>query len=43
MNFAGGPFAMPELEWTDGYPAVMLGITLVGVVLLVSFRRRGWV
>ena len=42
MNFAGGPFAMPELGWTYGYPAAMLGMALVGVILLYSFRRRGW-
>jgi magnesium transporter len=43
MNFAGGPLAMPELGWTYGYPAVMAGMGLVGAVLLVSFRRRGWI
>jgi len=43
MNFAGGPLSMPELEWTYGYPAVMLGMGLVGLVLVVSFRRRGWI
>jgi magnesium transporter len=43
MNFAGGPFAMPELGWSYGYPAVMLGMAIVGVVLLYSFRKRGWI
>ncbi len=43
MNFAGTPFAMPELGWTYGYPAVMAGMGLVGVVLLYSFRKRGWI
>ena len=43
MNFAGSPFAMPELEWTFGYPAVMIGMTVVVVALVVSFRRRGWI
>ena len=43
MNFAGSPFAMPELEWTYGYPAVMLGMAAVGLVLVVAFRRRGWI
>lgn len=42
MNSAGSPLAVPELEWTYGYPAVLLGMTLMGLVLLVSFRRRGW-
>ncbi|MBP1986105.1 CorA family divalent cation transporter [Halolamina salifodinae] len=26
MNFAGTSFAMPELGWTAGYPATMLGM-----------------
>jgi magnesium transporter len=42
-NSAGGPVAMPELEWTCGYPAVMLGMTVLEGVLVVSVRRRGWV
>jgi len=33
---------MPELGWQFGYPAVMLGMALVGVVMLVHFRRRSW-
>ncbi|WP_435117700.1 magnesium/cobalt transporter CorA [Halolamina sp. C58] len=42
MNFAGTPFAMPELGWTYGYPATMLGMTLVAALLLGHFRRQGW-
>ena len=33
---------MPELAWQFGYPAVMLGMGLVAGVMLVHFRRRGW-
>ena len=33
---------MPELGWQFGYPAVMLGMALVAVVMLVHFRRRSW-
>jgi len=43
MNFTGSPYNMPELEWTYGYPSVMLGMALVGLVLVATFRRRGWV
>jgi magnesium transporter len=42
MNFAGSPYAMPELRWRYGYPAVMLGMAIVGTVMLVHFRREGW-
>jgi magnesium transporter len=42
MNFAGGPLNMPELGWEFGYPAVMLGMGLVLAIMLVQFRRRGW-
>jgi magnesium transporter len=42
MNFAGGPYNMPELGWTFGYPAVMLGMALVAVVLVAYFRHESW-
>ncbi|WP_227354781.1 magnesium/cobalt transporter CorA [Haladaptatus salinisoli] len=42
MNFADSPYNMPELGWTYGYPAVMLGMLLVTVVLVVYFRQEGW-
>lgn len=42
MNFSGGPFNMPELGWTYGYPAVMLGMAGISLVLLAYFRRAGW-
>mgnify|MGYP000055849563 CR=1 FL=1 len=40
MNFDGGPLNMPELGWTFGYPAVMLGMALIAVVLLWYFHDR---
>jgi magnesium transporter len=43
MNFAGGPYNMPELGWTFGYPAVMLGMALLGVGMLGYFRRQGYI
>jgi len=38
MNFAN----MPELGWRWGYPAVLLLMLIVGVLLVLLFRRRGW-
>ncbi|MDY6818276.1 MAG: magnesium/cobalt transporter CorA [Halobacteriales archaeon] len=40
MNFAGGPYNMPELGWPFGYPAVMLGMTLVALIMLLYFRQQ---
>jgi magnesium transporter len=42
MNFADSPYNMPELAWTFGYPAVMLGMGLMIGIMLVQFKRRGW-
>ncbi|MFB6107522.1 MAG: magnesium/cobalt transporter CorA [Haloplanus sp.] len=42
MNFQGGQYNMPELGWTFGYPAVLLGMTLTSLVLLRYFRAEGW-
>jgi magnesium transporter len=38
MNFEH----MPELTWRYGYPAVMLLIAVVCIVLFLRFRRAGW-
>jgi magnesium transporter len=42
MNFAGGPYNMPELGWRFGYPATMLGMLGVAAVMIAYFRRSGW-
>ena len=42
MNFSGSPYNMPELGWTFGYPSVMLGMVGVAAVMLLHFRRRGY-
>lgn len=42
MNFADGPYAMPELGWTFGYPATMLGMALMAGLMLLHFRRQAW-
>jgi magnesium transporter len=38
MNF----HYMPELEWRYGYPAVWAFILVLSAVLLLLFRRKGW-
>ena len=38
MNFEH----MPELGWRYGYPAVLLLIAAVCLVLYAKFRRSGW-
>jgi magnesium transporter len=45
MNFgvnATSPWAMPELRWAYGYPAVWAVILLIGVAMLIWFRRKRW-
>ncbi|WP_436927354.1 magnesium/cobalt transporter CorA [Halosimplex amylolyticum] len=43
MNFGDSPFNMPELGWTYGYPAVMIGMIVVALVMLGYFSRQGYV
>jgi magnesium transporter len=43
MNFADSPYNMPELIWTFGYPATMLGMAGMAVVLLWYFRRSEYI
>jgi magnesium transporter len=44
MNFdpQRSPWNMPEIEWRYGYPFVLGLMAMVAIVLLVYFRRRGW-
>ncbi|QIB74641.1 magnesium/cobalt transporter CorA [Halogeometricum borinquense] len=42
MNFSDGAWNMPELSWSYAYPAVMLGMALVTLILLYHFDREGW-
>jgi magnesium transporter len=44
MNFDpdSSPWNMPELRWYWGYPVTLLVMMLIGVALLIFFRRRGW-
>jgi magnesium transporter len=45
MNFntAASPWNMPELNWYWGYPAVLLVMIAVVAVMLILFRRKGWI
>jgi magnesium transporter len=38
MNFK----YMPELGWRWGYPAVWLVVVVIGISMLVYFRKRKW-
>jgi magnesium transporter len=38
MNF----HFMPELKWRLGYPAVLLGMAVVTIIIYVWFRKKGW-
>jgi magnesium transporter len=42
MNFADSPYNMPELGWTFGYPAVMLGMAFLALIMLGYFREQGY-
>ena len=44
MNFnpEAGRLNMPELNWAWGYPFALGLMALVGVVMVVAFKRRGW-
>ncbi len=39
MNFR----FMPELEYPLGYPILMLSMVIIGVIMLIFFRRKKWV
>jgi len=38
MNFAN----MPELEWRYGYFTILIVMAVIGISLVVYFRRRRW-
>jgi len=38
MNFK----YMPELEWRWGYPAVWLIVVIIGISMLIYFRKKKW-
>lgn len=48
LTFIAGVYGMnfdymPELEWRWGYPAVMLGMTLLGISMFLYFKKKRWV
>jgi magnesium transporter len=38
MNFE----YMPELKWKWAYHACLLGMTLIALLMLLFFKRKGW-
>lgn len=44
MNFdpSVSPFNMPELRWAFGYPFALGLMATISLVLLMFFRRKGW-
>lgn len=45
MNFnpEASPLNMPELNWTYGYPVVMVLMLVIAVLSVVYFWRKGWI
>ncbi len=45
MNFQpdAGPLNMPELRWKYGYVTVLGIMLLIAVIMVIAFRRRGWI
>lgn len=45
MNFdpTASPYSMPELLWTYGYPATMLGMGAMAAIIVGYFYRRDWI
>lgn len=44
MNFnpEKSPWNMPELNWPWGYPAVLILMAAIGIIMLIYFRRKKW-
>jgi len=44
MNFNTeiSPYNLPELSWYWGYPAALLVMGVVAVIMVVYFKRKGW-
>jgi magnesium transporter len=48
LTFIAGVYGMnfdymPELRWRWGYPAVVLGMALLGISMFLYFKKRRWV
>jgi magnesium transporter len=33
---------MPELNWFWGYPFALFLMTVIAVIMVIYFRRKGW-
>lgn len=44
MNFnpEKSPYNMPELEWYYGYPASLAVMAVIALIMVVYFKRKGW-
>jgi len=44
MNFnpEESPLNMPELNWDWGYPAAILSMVVVAILMIIYFRRKKW-
>lgn len=47
LTFITGIYGMnfkyiPELDWRWGYPAALLAMGIIGIVMIVYFRRKKW-
>jgi magnesium transporter len=43
MNFdRASPWNMPELGWRYGYPVCLAAMAVIGILLFLWFRSRGW-
>lgn len=44
MNFDPGtsPYNMPELSWYWGYPVALMAMGIIGVLMIIFFKRKGW-
>jgi len=38
MNFQN----MPEIKWFWGYPVILLGMLIIGIVMVIFFKKRKW-
>jgi len=45
MNFdpEASPYNMPELSWYWGYPASLGVMIVIGIIMVIYFRRKQWV
>ncbi len=45
MNFSPdtSPFNMPELNFYLGYPMVLFAMSIIGIIMLVYFKRKKWI